>query len=254
MGVLFKNNDSIIALEPDDYQELKTRVFSVFGWPTVNVEINDAGFQYIIKRAVSYLNIYAPKATVVTKSVAAHVSDYTISEYTQVNSLLDIMVSTEYLIGLGIPIQALMGVPMSIVATYNITQIENYMSMFQAYDMAKRMYGTQPIAELIHPNIVRVMPAPYMNSIFKFAITIDHDTNLASLNEYEQNWLVRFCQASTGKVLGEIRRKYDGVTLPVGSLSTSGNSIYTENLQNEKDLLEELKSRKKFPQAFITVG
>jgi len=254
MGVLFKSTDINIAIEDDDFNELKSRVYSQFGWPVVAVEISDDIFKYILKRTILYLNTYSPKLDYITKSITPYVIDYIIHEYERVNAVLDVYVSAEYLIGLGMPIQSFLAIPMSLAASNNTSHLENYISMFTAYDMAKRIFGTQPSAELVPPNIVRLNPAPYTSTTFKFAITVDHDANLSSLSDYEINWMIRFCQAGVGKVLGQIRRKYDGVQLPVGSLSGSGSALYAESVELEKELLEELKSRHKFPQTFITVG
>jgi len=254
VGVLFKPTDVNISLEPDDFEELRNRVYSQFGWPTVAVELSNENFKYILKRAIMYLNTYSPKCDYIAKTVYPYVTEYEILEYAQVNGVLDIIVSAEYLIGLGIPISSFMGVPLSLAASRNTQYMDNFVSLYEAYDMAKRMFATRPYAELVNPNIIRINPAPYMETLFKFVITVDHDPNLSSLNEYEIDWMIRFCQAGVGKVLGEIRRKYDGVTLPVGSLSTSAESMYTDAVQAEKDLLEELKMRHKFPQTFITIG
>ncbi len=254
MGKLFKESRDVVRLENDDFEELKQRVFSFYGSPTVAIEITDEVFQMIITKAAMQLNTYSPKIDNILKSVFSKQNNYTIYEYEQINSVLDVYVSTEYLIGLGLPIPALLGSPMSFASTHNSMHLDNFVSMFASYDMAKRMFGTHPNAELIHPNIIELSPRPYMDSVFNFVITVCHDEDLGSLNDYETNWFVRYCTALTGKMVGQIRRKYDGVTLPVGTLSTTGNSIFTESVELEKSLIEEIKSRKKFPQAFITVG
>lgn len=255
MGVLFNTEDSTgIVLETDDLLELKERVFTLYGWPNVKVEITDDQFNRIIKRAVSYLNTYSPKIDYIFKQVMQNYSDYTIIEYNKVHSVLDVYASVEYLMGLGMPFQTLMAPAMAIGSTYNSQLLSDYVSLFTAYDMAKRMFGLQPIADLIQPNIIRISPIPYIDTRFCFVITVDHDSNLASLNDYEVNWFTRFMEAATGKVIGETRRKYDGLSLPVGSLSTSGSSMYSENAEKEKELIEEIKGRHKFPQAYIAIG
>lgn len=254
MGVLFKPTDVNINLEPDDFQELKNRVYSQFGYPTVAIEIPADSFVHIIKRGIMYLNTYTPKLDYITKTITTDQSEYVIHEYEQVNSVLDVYVSVEYLIGMGMPIQTLLGNPMSFASSQNSEHLINFISMYQSFDVAKRIFGTQPHAELIHPNIIRITPKPYLSTMFKFVITVDHEPNLSSLSEFEINWFTRFCQANVGKIVGQIRRKYDGVQLPVGSLSNSGNSLYSESVEMEKELIEELKLRKKFPQTFISVG
>ena len=50
MGVLYNATDANIQLELDDFNELKQRVYSQFGWPTVAVEIGDDSFKYIVKK------------------------------------------------------------------------------------------------------------------------------------------------------------------------------------------------------------
>lgn len=254
MGVLYNSKDYNIQMTPDDFNELKIRVFSQFGWPTVSIEITDDEFKYIVKRAVMYLNTYSPQEVLVDKTVRPNVSEYEFYEYSQINGIADVYLSIEYLIGLGLPVTATLGVPMSLASTHNNQNLMNYISMFEAYDIAKRMFGVKPIVEAVQPNIARITPTPYMETIFKFDLYVDHEPDLSSLNDYEINWLERYCQAATGKVLGQIRRKYSGVTLPVGSLDASGNSLYTESVEMEKELLEELRSRKKFPSTFIKIG
>lgn len=254
MGRLFKNSRDIVSLDHDDFEELKNRVYSFYGKPSIVVELPDEAFQNVIIKGVQQLNTYAPKLDRLFKTVYPNTGKYIIHEYERVNSILDIYVSTDYLIGLGLPIQSLLGIPMSFAASQNSQHLDNFISMFSAYDMAKRMFGVQPLAELLEPNIIEITPIPYTETIFCFCITVNHDKDLGSLNEFEIRWLTDYCTATTGKIIGQIRRKYDGVTLPVGTLSTTGSSLYAESIEWEKTLMEELKSRRKFSQAFITVG
>lgn len=254
MSILFNDTDYNLNLSEEDFQELKKRAYSQFGWPTVAVELKDDNFKYIIKRGVMYLNTYAPKIDYISKTVYPYVTDYEILEYEKVTGFLDLYVSVEYLIGLGLPIQSLLGVPMSLAASRNSSHLINFVSLFANYDIAKRIFQTKPKVEHVRPNIGRINPAPYKEAIFKFVIAVDHDTDLSSLNDYEINWLERFCQANVGKVLGQIRRKYSGVTLPVGALDLSGQGLYAEAVQKEEELLKEIKLRHKFPQSFITIG
>jgi len=254
MGVLYYRTDANIQLQLDDFNELKQRVFNQFGWPTISVEISDDSFKYILKRGISFLNTYSPREVLVSKTVRPYVTQYEMFDFPQINGVLDVFVSVEYLIGLGLPIQAILGVPMSLAASRNSQHLINFISMFQAYDISKRIFGTKPRAELVPPNFVNINPAPFMETIFKFDLAVDHLPDLSSLNDFEINWLERFCQANVGKVLGQIRRKYSGVTLPVGALDASGNALYTESVELERSLIEELKSRHKFPETFIAVG
>jgi hypothetical protein len=254
MGRLFKNARDVVDLDPDDFEELKNRVYSFYGKPSIVVELPDETFQNVIIKAVQQLNTYAAKIDRIFKSVQPNLGRYTIYEYERINSVLDVYVSTDYLIGLGLPFQSLLGIPMSFSATHNPEVLTNFVSLYSAYDVAKRMFGVQPIAELVEPNVVELTPIPYTETVFCFCITVNHDKDLGSLSEFEIRWLTDYCTATTGKIIGQIRRKYDGVTLPVGTLSTSGSSIYAESVEWEKALMEELKSRKKFAQTFITVG
>lgn len=337
MGVLFRGNQASIQLEDDDFEELQKRIYTIYGWPNVKVEITTEQFQQTIERAAKYLNTYSPKVDYIFKYVYPNTSDYvlekdsyvaeTVTNFSRIDdhnftllgdrttdyianktkvsfnnmvslvlssvydattnlttikvkfennsniiptdlyvmsysnapemyihSVQDVYVSTEYLMGLGMPYQNLIGPAMTIGAAYDTTILSDYISLFAAYDMAKRMFGTQPYAQLIHPNIVRLDPIPYIDTTFCFVVTIDHDANLGSLNEYETNWFFRFMEAAVGKVIGETRRKYSGVTLPVGTLDTSGGSLFSESLEKENALIEEIKNRRKLPSAYINIG
>lgn len=254
MGKLFKSSRDLVKLDADDFEELRHRVYSYYGNPTVSVELPAEAFQYAITKAAQQLNTFAPKIDRILKTIETNRSQYTLHEYDRINSVIDIHVSSDYLIGLGLPIQTLMGMPMAFSSSQNPQELINFISMFSSYDIAKRMFGMQPIVELIEPNTIEITPTPYTDTIFAFVITVNHDKDLGSLNDFEVNWLVRYCTAVTGKMLGQIRRKYDGITLPVGSLSTTGSSIYSESSEWEKELIEELKNRRKLPQSFISVG
>lgn len=254
MGVLFRDNIFDLRLEDDDFNELKNRIYSEYGWPNVKVEITDDQFKRLICNAASYLNTYSPKVVYTYVNMRSGVSDYTISDYDYVHSVQDIYVSVNYLLSLGLPFQNLMGDVMTLAASNDISIMTDWVNLYAAHDFAKRMFGSQPMATCIQPNIIRISPVPSMETTFCFEITVNHDKNLASLTEYEVNWFLRYLKALVGKTIGETRRKYDGVQLPVGSLSNSGGSLYSENLEKEKELIEEIRNRHKLPAAYISIG
>lgn len=254
MGKLFNTAEIEINLDDDDFEELKRRCYSQFGWPKVNIECDDSNFSYIIKKGLMHLSTHVPKVVYEQVPVFAYQSEYKLDKYTQISGVLDVYASTEYLIGLGLPIQATLGTPMSLASSHNTAHLNNFASIMSAYALSKNIWQVQPIAELLHPNTIRILPTPYSDSTFVFVITINHESNLESLSKFEKDWLVRWCQAGVGKFIGQVRRKFDGVTLPVGTLSTSGGSIYTENDELEKALMEELIKYKKYAQLYIARG
>lgn len=253
MGALFKNTDRLLQMDEDDFIELKNRVYSQLGWPTVAVELSDDHFKYIVKRAIMYLNTYAPKVTTALVDVTPATSEYTLEQFEDIHAVLDIYASADYLIALGIPVSSTIGSVMGMAAAYDVTIIPDYLSMLQAYQNSRFVFQTVPRAEIIHPNTVRILPTPFMASRFQLLLTVDHDGNLASLDKFERDWLVKFCIASTNKVVGTIRRKYSGLS-PFGDMSGTGSSMVTEGIENEKELLEQLNSRHKFPEFYIQVG
>lgn len=254
MGKLFNDSDMELNMEADDFNELKNRVYRQFGYPKVNIEIDDADFKYIIKKGLMHLSTWTPKIVYAKKHIIPTNSDYTFDEYEQINGILDILVSNSYLIGLGLPIKATLGSPMSLAGSQDVSSLNDFVSLMSAYEMSKNVYQVTPLPELIHPNIIRLHPAPYMEDTFVFILTLNHEDNLSSLQKWEKDWLIRYCQAGVGKFIGQVRRKYDGVTLPVGALSTSGNSLYTENTELETKLMEELMAYKKFGQMYFGRG
>ena len=253
MGALFKNTDRYLKMDEDDFIELKNRVYSQLGWPTVAVELSDDHFKYIVKRAIMYLNTYAPKITTALVDVTPATCEYTLDEFEDIHAVLDIFVSVDYLIALGIPVSSTIGSVMGMSASYDVSIIPDYLSMLQAYQNSRFVFQTQPRAEVIHPNTIRILPTPFMASRFQLLLTVDHDGNLASLDKFERDWLIKFCIASANKVVGTIRRKYSGLS-PFGDISGTGSTMVTEGAESEKELLEQLNNRHKFPQFYIQVG
>ena len=86
MGALFKNTDRYLKMDEDDFIELKNRVYSQLGWPTVAVELSDDHFKYIVKRAIMYLNTYAPKITTALVDVTPATCEYTLDEFEDIGT------------------------------------------------------------------------------------------------------------------------------------------------------------------------
>lgn len=254
MGVLFGNSEGRLKLEEDDYKTLSRQVFAKFGWPNVKIEITENQFKECIRDSVFYLNTYSPRITLSYQSLVARQGEYILSEYKSINAVLDMCVSTNYLISIGMPYQNLISPFMSLAASRDPSIIEGWVSVFSQYGLAKRMFGAMPNAERVHPNKVRISPVPFMNYDCAFLISIDHTENLSSLNQWEIQWFVEYVTAAVGIVIGETRRKYDGVTLPVGSLSTSGGSLVGEYNAKKEALITEIKGRRKIPEAFVLIG
>lgn len=254
MGKLFSSNDIDINIPEDDFAELKNRTYRKFGWPKVNIEITNDDFIYIIKTGLMFLSTWVPKIVDIPLYVKAHQSVYNLTDYENINAILDVGVSTSYLIGMGVPMQALLPMPMSLAASNNISLVEDFMSLISAHNTAKQVFQVFPMPELRPPNQVIITPEPYMDDTWLLKVTLNHESNLGSLNKWEREWLIRYCQAGVGKFIGQIRRKYDGVQLPVGTLSGSGGSIFSESLEEEKSLMEELKIYKKMSEMYINIG
>lgn len=257
MGVLFNTPsipDSIVQLDHDDFEYLKMLSLGSLGYPTINVELTDEQFNIIIKNAVQYLNTYAPRLETTFYSVQTYVGQVVLIDYPYINSILEVIASVDYLIGLGVPIQAIMKIPFSYAASCYPDYTQNFITNYASYDMAKRMFGLNISWELIQPNIVQLLPTPYMETTFGFVLTTNHKSDLSSLDDYEKLWLTKFCTARAKNIVGRIRSKYSGVSLPIGSLDSDGNALIAEAREEETALLEDLRSRRKFSESFITVG
>ena len=251
MGALF---GPILQLDSDDLETFKSLVFSELGAPIINLEISDSQFITLISRGVQKLNIYAPKLVVQRRTVLPYTGQYLMLDYPKVNSVLNVIVSVDYLIGLGVPLEAIMKVPFSFTASRYPDIATEFATRFICYDFAKRMYGLDVSWELEHPNKVNLLPTPYMESVFGFILTVDHDTNLGSLTGFEREWLIIYTIAKTKTVIGRIRSKYSGVSLPVGSLDSDGQSMISEGREEEEALMEELVNYRKFAESYITTG
>jgi hypothetical protein len=244
-----------VNLDHDDLEILKRRVFVEFGYPQVKVEIIDDQFMTIIHSAVEYINTYSPKFLEVSKFVTPGKSDYYFDELDRdITAILDAYYTLDYHIMQGAPTQILFPDIAVIQASQNAQVFSDYIVSAAQYSMAKTVFGRTPSHSLIGPRLIRVNPTPMMESAVIFKITTDHDKDLGSLQEYEKNWLIKFCIARTSRVIGRIRTKFTGVTLPIGDLGTDGQTLITDGKEAEDKLIEELKTRHKFAESYILVG
>ncbi|MDD3049470.1 MAG: hypothetical protein PHQ89_05880 [Bacilli bacterium] len=248
------SNLSKLDLELEDFNEIKSRVFSELGFPRVNVEVTDEQLKIMIKRAADTLNTYSPRAVEVIQYVYPTLSDYTFSEYDKINAVIDVAVDMNYLITLGIPLTVLMRNPIAMYAARQPTVMADFIAELASYDYVSRMFGLKACAELIQPNIIRINPLPLHPSHFLFNMAVNHTTNLDSIDDYELHWLLKFCKAKCMQVIGTIRGKYSSTSLPVGDLSGNADSLYNDGKEMENELMEEIRKRRKFPKCSIMVG
>lgn len=257
MGKLFKKSDRNfgINLDQDDLDILKKRVYAEFGYPAVKVEIMDEQFLMIVHAAVEYLNTYAPKYIEVPKIVNPYSSDYVFDELDRdITGVLDAYYTIDYHLMQGAPMEIIMPDVSAIRASRDASALTDYVTRAAQFSLAKTIFGCTPSHELIPPRTIRILPKPGIESLVIFKITTDHDEDLGSLDDYEKNWLIKFCIARTARVLGRIRSKFSGVTLPIGDLSSDGNNLITESKEIEDKLIEEIKMRHKFAESYLFVG
>lgn len=257
MGSLFKtsNTNLGVSLDQDDFEILKNRVYEEFGYPSVKVEITDSQFITIIHSAVEYINTYSPKSIEIKKLIYPSQTDYTFEELDRdMTAILDAYYSMDYHIMQGAPPEILFPDISVIKASNDATILSDYIVKAGQHSLAKTIFGCTPSQTLIGPRTIRINPKPIMETIIVLKVSTAHDENLGSLDEYERNWLIKFCIAKTAKILGRIRTKFTGVTLPLGDLNSDGASLITESIESEKELIAEIKSRRKFAESFILVG
>ncbi len=243
-----------IQLDDSDFEELKMRVLSEFGYPSVSVEITENNLVMAIKKAVDVLNIYAPRIVYPRFQIFPMKSDYELLDYPKINSVIDIYLDINYLIGMGIPWEVLMRQPLSLAAKSDITVMTDYITNFLQYDTVNKAFGLDLAKELIEPNIVRITPTPMYQGLVAAKLAVPHTEDLSSLNSYEINWFIQFVQCKVAKMLARIRGKFSGVQLAVGSLDNDASTLLQEADEKEKELIEELKARYKFPEATLLIG
>jgi len=243
-----------VQLDNSDFEELKIRVLSEFGYPRVSVEITDENIMLAVKKTVDILNLYAPKIDYPRLQLFPRMSDYPLNDYPKINSIIDLYLDINYLIGIGIPWEILMRQPLSLAAKDDITVMTDYVSKFLQYDTVNKAFGLNFSKELIEPNILRITPTPMYTGLASAKIAIPHDNDLSSLGSFEINWFIQFVQCKVAKMLARVRGKFTGVQLAVGSLDTDAAALLTEADEKEKSLMEEIKSRYKFPESSLLIG
>lgn len=258
MGALFKENSDRnfgVNLDADDMEILKERVYSDFGYPVVKVEITDKQFLMIIHSAVEYLNTYSPRSIEVRKFVNPSESEYSFEELDRdMTAVLGIYFPLDWHIMQGAPAEVLFPEISMIRASNDAMVMSDFVTKQAQHQMAMTIFGTKPTPELIGPRKIRILPRPIMESMVCFKVTTNHDQNLGSLDDYEKNWLIKFCTARTARVLGRIRSKFSGVNLPLGNLNADGDALIAESKEAEEKLVEEIKTRHKFAESYLFLG
>lgn len=258
MGKLFGNVNPInfgINLDADDFEVLKQRVFGEYGYPTVKVEITDSQFYTIIHTAAEWINLHSPKAVELSKYVYPDESTYEFDELDRnITGVLDIYCSIDWHIMGGAPADILLPEIGMIRGSTDAAVMSEYVVKMAQHQMAKTIFGRTPVGEAIGPKTIRVLPRPQMESMMIFKVTTWHDEDLGSYDDWEKNWLIRFCSARAARILGRVRSKYSGVTLPIGDLSSDGKDLIAESKETEKELIDEIKARHKFAESYLMLG
>jgi len=258
MGKLFKTNADKnfgINLDSDDFELLKERVFSDFGYPLVKVEMTDKQFLMVIHAAVEYLNTYSPKLAEVQTMLNPQVADYYFDSLDRdLTGVLDVYFPVDWHIMQGASAEILFPEISMIRASNDATVASDFVTKHAQHQLAMTIFGCNPTPELMGPRHIRLSPRPIMESRAVFRVTTDHDQDLGSLDDYEKNWLIKFCIARASKVIGRVRSKYSGTTLPLGDLSSDGKDLINDGKEDEKTLIEEIQKRRKFAESYIFLG
>ena len=209
----------------------------------------------IIHSAVEYLNTYSPKSIEVRKYVNPTESEYSFDELDRdMTAVLGLYFPLDWHIMQGAPAELLFPEITMIRASNDATVMSDFVLKQAQHQMAMTIFGTKPTPELITPRCIRILPRPIMESLIVFKVTTNHDQDLGSLDDYERNWLIKFCTARTARVLGRIRSKFSSVTLPIGDLNSDGNNLITESKEAEEALVTEIKTRHKFAESYLFLG
>lgn len=258
MGKLFRTNADKnfgINLDSDDFETLKLRVFTDYGYPLVKVEILDSQFMMIIHAAVEYLNTYSAKLLEIPAYVNPNISDYFFNDLDRdLTGCLDVYFPKDWHIMQGAPTEILFPEISMLQASSDATIMSDFVTKQAQHKMAMTVFGCNPTPELMGPRWIRLNPRPMMETKVVFRVTTDHDSDLGSLDDYEKMWLIQFCSARVSRILGRIRGKYSGLSLPIGDLSTDSGDLKTEGKELEEKLVETLQKRRKFPESYVMKG
>lgn len=151
MGVLFPEASLQLQLEPDDFEELKNRILINFGWPSVNVEITDKQLLEVIKNAVMYLNIYAPRRREYETTLNQKQTVY-LMPVDRITSIIDVFVSLDYYIALGIPVEVLMKEMAAMNMSRNPQAAVSYITNMASFKFARQIMGLEFSYEMDPPN------------------------------------------------------------------------------------------------------
>jgi len=238
--------------------ELRTHIKQHFGYPMVEVELNDAQLNGVINQAYNFHKKWgighSTQEVFFTKSLSAGVREYDMPA--GVHSVIDVK---DYSSNMGSSSE-LFTINSTIYQQFvnNISgfSLVDYELAMQFVDMLER-YQVSRFSWTYHSfnNTLLLSPTPSTDDMLTYdymmmrcfieeGYKIDDDTQDSDWREhlYDDPWMQEYCIALAKIVLGHIRRKFTGFdSIGNAGINMDGGELVSEGKEEKMQLEEEFK-------------
>jgi hypothetical protein len=228
-----------IQLEDQEFTVFKNLILSHFGSNLINVELSDEMLQSCMVKSMHYVNLYCPHIVYPKITLVSGTTEYVLP-YTRVKSVIDCYISKTFFLINNYPVENLYFPDINIAK--GAKGAADFLTGYLDFKTARDVFGFNRFnVSLIQPNIVRILPQMTMAIDAVVKCTILHKKDLSTLDNFLSEWVVRYSTALAGRILARIRMKYS-VGLPIGSLDGDAGNILNESIEEETNLLTELRN------------
>ena len=223
--------------------QLKEKVKQSFGWPTINLEVEESHLNFAVDRAVSLFNRHAYGEGVtndwVLLSATCGASAYDVP--TNVTSVIETQLGSDYLAGNTAELFTFENMMWN-VGALNVWNWGNFGLV--TYHLAQQNLDLirQMIPSMYSFRYNRLENKMYVNPTPSASTTLWLKTysTVAASATYDSNWIYDWSRAETMEILGRIRSKYSTLPGPGGNIQLDGSSLVQQAITDKDRLMKEL--------------
>ena len=231
MAILTKHDLPLILKV--DSNEIKKYVWSMLGYPVVQVEITEDQFETVLRTAGDFIAHYFHHEMKVsyfyTKS---NISEYNFPQDAYwikevwwdaaTSNVNDIFSADSYLFNVG-----------NIVSPQTI--LTDYVMLQQYRRFSRKILGTEGHWEILGDKI-KLLPVPKGT----YPVVIVYIPSISSFNTpHARRLTMDMAVAECKIILGNIRGKYGSMPGPDGAVTMDGDAIRTQGLEEKKNIIDE---------------
>jgi len=230
----------------ESLEELKKAILSGFGYPTVDVEIDECQWNTIFSDAKRWFRAKKGVLDGTVVSLVEGVTEYDFPD--NACNIVDVILpkrsDIQSLLSLGffdiVPLNSLnLGAITSAFNSYS-----SYVQILQALETRRRIFGADPSWDVLYNKIHIIggegVCASSLGGQRMLVVFVKEDFDLTFLKGRDENLIFRYIKNEATRVLGRIRGKYPSYPAAGGEITTDGETLLGDYKEELERLDEEI--------------